>query len=617
MLSWSRSSHRVTSLPLLPSCAVITLFFLHQPSPQPPEGGGRGGHPPVLSLGCCLRGVPPSAHCDGYLGQKGPGGGGHVRHGAADGPRLRGDGRRAPALLSPAGAGCSLRVLCMVSPAFPSVWRVLRFTASYPLHATDASGAKRFGNIFSHIVVDEAGQATEPEVISGIGYFPPPRPRHPIRRRLEGGDGRWDRSAASRVPSSHLAPRGPCAGAVRRGAPRPPEGPNTARRRPPPAGPSAGVAAGAEARLGHFYHREADVAARRATAMRQCERALCFVRRVFSALLTAAILRLNLSPLRCGSGGWRFRRRPRTGISGRRGCCVTHRQQGFIARGHSSRRHRRRRLQQRRGRRRRGRRRRACRWRGRRTTRPSCSCRRRRPTAPARPGGVPSGFRDDAHAELPQPRGARAPAEQALLWRGAGGGRGQGAGVRLLRLAGARRLGRRVSPPHEAITSARSPRILPTDVHLRKKTDLSPLAVAARPSAQGLTPAARATPGGFPLLFHGVEGEDQREAQSPSWFNGEEALVRWGIRTVTQHGPPPNPALVPHAGPYNSGCRGAAAAIELCFTDVCFTTCMHPCRYPAGGAGACQVGALAPWGAAQPGAAGRREPVPQAGGEPS
>ena len=39
----------------------------------------------------------------------------------------------------------------------------------------------------------------------------------------------------------------------------------------------------------------------------------------------------------------------------------------------------------------------------------------------------------------------------------------------------------------------------------------------------GLTDAARAVPGGFPLLFHGVEGEDMREGNSPSWFNPQEA----------------------------------------------------------------------------------------------
>jgi superfamily I DNA and/or RNA helicase len=40
----------------------------------------------------------------------------------------------------------------------------------------------------------------------------------------------------------------------------------------------------------------------------------------------------------------------------------------------------------------------------------------------------------------------------------------------------------------------------------------------------GLTPAARAAPGGFPLLFHGVRGRDLREGSSPSFFNPEEAL---------------------------------------------------------------------------------------------
>lgn len=29
---------------------------------------------------------------------------------------------------------------------------------------------------------------------------------------------------------------------------------------------------------------------------------------------------------------------------------------------------------------------------------------------------------------------------------------------------------------------------------------------------------------GFPLLFHGVEGEDMQEGNSPSWFNPVEAL---------------------------------------------------------------------------------------------
>ena len=35
----------------------------------------------------------------------------------------------------------------------------------------------------------------------------------------------------------------------------------------------------------------------------------------------------------------------------------------------------------------------------------------------------------------------------------------------------------------------------------------------------GLTPAARGIKGGFPLLFHGILGEDMREGNSPSWFN--------------------------------------------------------------------------------------------------
>ena len=28
---------------------------------------------------------------------------------------------------------------------------------------------------------------------------------------------------------------------------------------------------------------------------------------------------------------------------------------------------------------------------------------------------------------------------------------------------------------------------------------------------------------GFPLIFHGIEGEDLRESSSPSWFNPSEA----------------------------------------------------------------------------------------------
>ena len=29
---------------------------------------------------------------------------------------------------------------------------------------------------------------------------------------------------------------------------------------------------------------------------------------------------------------------------------------------------------------------------------------------------------------------------------------------------------------------------------------------------------------GFPLIFHGVQGEEEREARSPSWFNTDEVM---------------------------------------------------------------------------------------------
>ena len=49
----------------------------------------------------------------------------------------------------------------------------------------------------------------------------------------------------------------------------------------------------------------------------------------------------------------------------------------------------------------------------------------------------------------------------------------------------------------------------------------------------GLTPAARAVPGGFPLLFHGVQGSDLREGNSPSWFKCVSAAGTRGARGIT------------------------------------------------------------------------------------
>jgi helicase MOV-10 len=31
----------------------------------------------------------------------------------------------------------------------------------------------------------------------------------------------------------------------------------------------------------------------------------------------------------------------------------------------------------------------------------------------------------------------------------------------------------------------------------------------------------------FPVLFHGIVGRDEREGNSPSWFNPDEALAVW------------------------------------------------------------------------------------------
>ena len=52
----------------------------------------------------------------------------------------------------------------------------------------------------------------------------------------------------------------------------------------------------------------------------------------------------------------------------------------------------------------------------------------------------------------------------------------------------------------------------------------------------GLTDVARTTPGGFPLLFHGVQGRNLQEGNSPSWFNPEEAVeVLAHIKSVLAH----------------------------------------------------------------------------------
>lgn len=76
------------------------------------------------------------------------------------------------------------------------------------------------------------------------------------------------------------------------------------------------------------------------------------------------------------------------------------------------------------------------------------------------------------------------------------------------------------------------------------------LVAAANPGAvsgfcgwAGLAPGARAAAErgglGFPMLFHGVEGEDEREGNSPSWFNQVELMVR----SVSTHCDDPSPCL--------------------------------------------------------------------------
>ncbi len=71
----------------------------------------------------------------------------------------------------------------------------------------------------------------------------------------------------------------------------------------------------------------------------------------------------------------------------------------------------------------------------------------------------------------------------------------------------------------------------------------------------GLTPAARAVPGGFPLLVHGVQGEDMREGNSPSFLNSLEAVATVAhIESVLAYAPWLRPEDVGVVTPYRKQC---------------------------------------------------------------
>ena len=66
---------------------------------------------------------------------------------------------------------------------------------------------------------------------------------------------------------------------------------------------------------------------------------------------------------------------------------------------------------------------------------------------------------------------------------------------------------------------------VPNDLFYRGRLEAcaDPMRVNAFCNFSELTEVAKKIPGGFPYIFHGVEGEDMREGNSPSWFNPIEA----------------------------------------------------------------------------------------------
>ena len=80
----------------------------------------------------------------------------------------------------------------------------------------------------------------------------------------------------------------------------------------------------------------------------------------------------------------------------------------------------------------------------------------------------------------------------------------------------------------------------------------------------GLPEAARSKQGGFPLLFHGVAGEDMREGNSPSWFNPEEATaVLAHVRSVlAQPGTGITQADIGVVSPYHKQVQKIAALLR-------------------------------------------------------
>lgn len=75
---------------------------------------------------------------------------------------------------------------------------------------------------------------------------------------------------------------------------------------------------------------------------------------------------------------------------------------------------------------------------------------------------------------------------------------------------------------------------------------------------------------GVPLLWHGVQGKNMREGNSPSWFNPDEASIVFGyVRDLLESPLPITPADIGIISPYNkqvrqcSGKGGLTETIEF------------------------------------------------------